>query len=87
MDSFIQGRDTEHSPKAEIPIRKAKKTGDSRNLMRLAYPARYDNIGHWPNYISKDSCVECKGETNIQCIKCEISLCINFNGDRNCFMN
>ena len=80
MASLAPGADTPYSPNARIPI--AKKTGKSRNCMGLAFHFQYDGIGHWPNYTSTDSCIECKRETNTCCIKCETPLCIKYNGGK-----
>ena len=85
MASLVPSAVTPYSPNARIPI--AKKTGKSRNSMGLAFHCQYDGIGHWPNYTSTDSCVECKRETNTRCIKCETPLCIKHNGEENCVVN
>ena len=45
-----------------------------------------DNIGHWPDTVSKElrlRCKECSAKTATKCIKCNVFLCIMTN--RNCF--
>ncbi len=47
---------------------------------------RYDEIGHWPDTVSKEkrlTCKECGIKTATRCLKCNVSLCIM--ASRNCW--
>lgn len=50
--------------------------------------ARYDGVGHLPEFDSKNSSSRCKRchkkTTHVFCVKCNVNLC--FVKDRNCFM-
>ena len=50
---------------------------------------RFDQNNHWPHAFSgwdgRVRCVNCKNQTNMFCLKCEVPLCCH--STRNCFMS
>ena len=50
---------------------------------------RFDQNNHWPHAFSgwdgRVRCVNCKNQTNMFCLKCEVPLCCH--SKRNCFMS
>ena len=51
---------------------------------------QFDQIGHFPefdnrNFASRCKNLECKGQSRVKCVKCNVHLCLNKNN--NCFLN
>lgn len=51
---------------------------------------QFDQLGHFPNFDSKkfaSRCknLDCKGQTRVICIKCQVHLCLN--KEKNCFLS
>lgn len=60
-----------------------------RTETRPISDVRFDNIGHFPSidgksYASRCKNPECKGQSRVMCVKCEIHLCLSKH--KNCFM-
>ncbi|GFO07481.1 PiggyBac transposable element-derived protein 4 [Plakobranchus ocellatus] len=54
--------------------------------IRPVLDVRYDNLGHFPEWISRVRCkAACPGFTYVFCVKCKVHFC--FNKDRNCFVD
>ena len=73
------------------PIGRPRKLPIPKSSKKTYLPSdevRYDNIGHFPDYLArgdKKTCKleSCKSETQVVCIKCNIHLCLTSN--KNCF--
>ena len=59
-----------------------------RRSSEVPYRLRFDKKDHWPHAFSgwdgRVHCVNCKNQTNMFCLKCEVPLCCH--STRNCFL-